>query len=284
MNKKQLSLLGLKWNPFAPDVPLEGLFPTPQIQNFLWRVESLARDEGGFALVTGEPGLGKSVALRFLIESLSKQRDVKVGILTRPQAGTLDFYRELGDLFALQLSPSNRWHGAKSLRERWQAHIEASLFRPILLIDEAQDMLPVVLNELRLLFSTQLDSYLLLTVVLGGDGRLTEKFRSDELLPLGSRIRVRLTLDPQSPEQLLEVLRHLLAKAGNPHLMSEKLMTTLCEHSAGNLRVLANTASELLAESVHRDVKELDEKLYLEVFNKSPTLERPKGRAAGGRR
>lgn len=283
MNKKQLSLFGLKWNPFAPDVPLEGLMPTPPIQNFLWRVESLARDEGGFALVTGDPGTGKSVALRFLIESLSKQRDVKVGVLTRPQAGTLDFYRELGDLFALQVSPNNRWHGAKSLRERWQAYIEASLFRPILLIDEAQDMVPIVLNELRLLFSTQLDSYLLLTVVLCGDGRLPEKFRSDDLLPLGSRIRARLTLEPQSPEHLLEVLRHLLAKAGNPRLMSEGLMKTLCDFSAGNLRALANTASELLAEAVQRDSKELDEKLYFDVFSKPAAPERAKGRG-GARR
>ena len=70
MNPKLLSLHGLKWNPFSPDVPTEALLVTPRLDHFGWRVEHLAR-EGGFALITGEPGLGKSVALRLLAERLA---------------------------------------------------------------------------------------------------------------------------------------------------------------------------------------------------------------------
>ena len=65
MSKKHLALYGLKWNPFAPDVPVEALHVTPRTQSFCWRVEQLAQ-EGGFALVTGAPGTGKSVTLRIL--------------------------------------------------------------------------------------------------------------------------------------------------------------------------------------------------------------------------
>ena len=150
MNPKLLSLHGLKWNPFSPDVPTEALLVTPRLDHFGWRVEHLAR-EGGFALITGEPGLGKSVALRLLAERLAAHRDLVLGILTRPQCGIPDFYRELGDLFGVQLSPHNRWAGARVLRERWQDHIAAALLRPVLFVDEAQEMKPVVLNELRLL-------------------------------------------------------------------------------------------------------------------------------------
>jgi hypothetical protein len=57
VNKKLLSLYGLKWNPFAPDVPVEALHVPPRIDSFCWRVEQLA-GEGGFALVTGQPGAG----------------------------------------------------------------------------------------------------------------------------------------------------------------------------------------------------------------------------------
>lgn len=284
MNKKLLSLFGLKWNPFAPDVPTEALLVAPRIESFCWRVENLA-GEGGFALVTGTPGLGKSVALRLLVERLAGLREIKIGVMAKPHSGVSDFYRELGDLFGVPLSPHNRWAGAKLLRERWQAHIDGSLVRPVLVVDEAQDMSTAVLNELRHLSSARLDSHMLLTTILAGDTRLVEKFRSDDLLPLASRMRVRLNLDRATPDELEQCLRHGMAKAGAAKLMTGELVTTLCEHAAGNYRTLMTMASELLATGAEREVKQLDEKLFFETYTpttaaeptKKPAVE-PKGK------
>jgi type II secretory pathway predicted ATPase ExeA len=58
-SKKLLALYGLKWNPFSPELPREALLATPKVEHFAWRVEQLVQ-EGGFALVTGESGTGKS--------------------------------------------------------------------------------------------------------------------------------------------------------------------------------------------------------------------------------
>jgi general secretion pathway protein A len=278
VNKKLLALYGLKWNPFAPDVPVEALRVTPRIESFCWRVEQLA-GEGGFALVTGAPGTGKSVTLRLLAERLSAQRDVKVGVVSRPQAGLADFYREMGDLFGVVLHPHNRWSGSKLLRERWQTHIDASFSRPVLIVDEAQEMVPAVLSELRLLASARLDSHILLTVVLAGDGRLVERLRSDEFLPLGSRMRVRLALDRASPDELRDCLQQALHKAGATKLMTPELIATLGDHAQGNLRALMNMAGELLAFAAQHEVRQIDEKLFLE------TCSRPaETKAAAGRR
>jgi len=108
-----------KFNPFAPDVPVEALQMTPRIESFCWRVEQLV-GEGGFAAVHGASGVGKSVTLRVLAERL----------------------------FGVELHPHNRHGGAKVLRARWQGHIDASLCRPVLIADEAPriasaKMLPV---------------------------------------------------------------------------------------------------------------------------------------------
>jgi type II secretory pathway predicted ATPase ExeA len=266
MHKKLLALYGLKWNPFAPELPSEALLVTPKIENFCWRIEQAHVREGGFALITGDPGTGKSVALRLLAERLAGHGELTVGALAHPQCFVSDFYRELGDLFGIELRPHNRWCGFKALRERWMAHIESTLLRPVLLIDEAQEMSPAVLTELRLLSSTRFDSRIILSVVLAGDARLTAKLRHEDLLPLGSRIRTRLALEYATRDELLACLRHLLGTAGNPKLMTPELMGTLCDHAAGNYRVLTTLGAELLAAAAQRECTQLDEKLYLEVF------------------
>ena len=225
--------------------------------------------------------MGKSVTLRLLTERLANLRDVQVGILSRPQAGVADFYRELGELFGVALHPHNRWGGAKLLRERWQSHIDASLSRPVLIVDEAQEMIVTVLGELRLLCSARLDSHLLLTVVLAGDARLLERFRCDELLPLGSRMRVRLALERNTPEELQESLRHSLHKAGAPKLMTPELIALLADHAQGNHRALMNMASELLAIAAQREARQIDEQLFLETY----TVPSPaQAKSAAGRR
>ena len=269
MNKKLLSLYSLKFNPFSPEIPAAALWVAPPLESFCWRIEQQV-GEGGFALAIGDPGTGKSAALRLLAERLGQLRDVTVGVLTRPQAGLADFYRELGDLFQVPRSPHNRWASAKVLREKWHNHIETSLYRPVLLIDEAQEMNPLVLCELRLLSSADLDSRSILTVILAGDGRLGAKLESPELLPLASRIRSRLRTEALPPPQLLACVNHLLKTAGNPKLMTPGLLQALCEHAAGNLRLLMNLAGELLAAALHQEREQLDEKLYFEVFDPDP--------------
>lgn len=283
MNKKLLSLYGLKWNPFSPELPLEGLYATPAVEHFAHRIEHHLVREGGFALIVGDPGLGKSVALRLLAARLSQLPDISAQALTRPQSSLADFYREMGELFGVSLRPHNRWAGSRSLRERWLAHIDSTLLRPVMLIDEAQEMSPAVLSELRLLASTQFDSRIVLSVVFAGDGRFQDKLRRDDLVPLGSRIRYRLMLGPASSDELRGCLQHLLDSAGNPSLMSPALMDTLCEHALGNYRVLTTMGAELLAAGVERDCAQLDEKLYFDVFQQKQPIAARKRTRRGAR-
>ncbi|WP_297483255.1 ATP-binding protein [Ferrovum sp.] len=281
MNQKLLALYGLKWNPFSPELPVEAIYVPPRIENFCWRIEHAQIREGGFAMIHGDPGSGKSIVLRLLAERLKKLPDVTVGAINHPQSNLADFYRELGDIFAVPLRPSNRWGGFKALRERWLSHLESSRCRPVLLIDEAQEMTPQVLSELRLLASARFDSQPLLCIIIAGDARLIEKLRREELVPLGSRIRTRLATEFASREDLLACLDHLMSGAGNASLMTPQLRNTLCDHAAGNYRILTTLAAELLAAAAQRDQPVLDEKLYLDVFAQ-PSLPTQR-RAASGR-
>lgn len=260
-----LSLYGLKWNPFASGVPIDGLYCSPRIDAFGRRAEMYLR-EGGFAMLTGAPGQGKSAALRIVDDRLSRMRDVVVRSVEHPQSAVSDFYRELGDIFGVALSPRNRWGGFKAIREKWQAHIEATLIRPVLIVDEAQEMPVNVLNELRLLSSRDYDSRNLLFVILAGDARLREKLKTEDLLPLKSRVRTHIELEAASPSELSDCLQHMVAAAGNAQLMTATVITALAEHAAGNYRTLNAMAHELLLAAAERDARQIDDKLFFEIF------------------
>jgi len=273
------SLYGLKYNPFLPDVPAEGLYTLPETKRFLLRIQYMAA-QGGFALITGEPGLGKSKALQQISQQLGEIPDLTVGVMQRPQSKLGDFYRELGELFGIELTPANRYGGFKALRNRWKAHCQSTLMRPVLLIDEAQQASAECLTELRLLQSHHFDSQSLLFTVLCGDNRLPDRFRTAELLPLGSRIGPRLVLLPLSPEQLQDYLSFALDQAGNSQLMTPELIQAMTTHAAGNLRVLNQMAAELLAAATEQNLTRIDESLFLELF--STTVSTPRHKTSAG--
>lgn len=267
--KKMLALYGLKWNPFSQNIPLEAIHVTPAINSFCYRVETLVT-EGGFALLTGDSGTGKSVALRMLDSRLSEIREISSGVIIRPQSNVIDFYREISTMFSIDLRSGNKWGSYKALREKWLSQIKATLFRPVLIIDEAQEMEIKVLSELRFLTSSRFDSYNLMSVVLCGDNRLLDKLKHPDLIPLGTRMKARHMMEPASKDDLKKLLLEIIRTAGNQSLLTQGLINTLAEHSLGNYRVMMTMAGTLLHAAMEKELKQLDEKLYLDIYHQRP--------------
>lgn len=269
IHKQQLhALYGLKWNPFLPEIPTDALVKDDATKRFCWRVEQSVL-EGGFVLVTGDAGSGKSVTMRHLAAHLGEINELTVRTLTRPQSHIRDFYREMAEMFDVPIKGNNRFGSFASLRAAWQSHIKASLFRPVLLIDEAQEVPDDVLNELRLLSSVDLDSKSILAVVLAGDSRLPNKLRQSMLLPLESRIRTRHHLDKRPQSELMEILNATLAHAGAPDLMNSAAIQAVAEHAMGNLRAMMLMSNELLTVAAEKKQRQIDEDLFLEIFKSS---------------
>jgi general secretion pathway protein A len=247
--KKLLSLWGLKWNPFSPELPSEGLLVTASDREL--RLARRAAGPGG--RLRADLGRVGNRASRWPADRrrtpgrAARRGGRGAGAAAVQEA---DFYRELGDIFSVKLSPSNRWGGFKALRERWRP-IWPSRIKPVLLIDEAQEMAPEVLSELRMLSSADFDATSLLTVVLSGDGRLPELLRHPDLIPLGTRIRTRLNTEaPRARNSANSSAR--LGQGRQRHADDAELMDTLVDHAAGNYRLLMTMGGELLAYGMAR--------------------------------
>ena len=145
---KFLALYGLKWHPLSAGYPQKG---------------SLGSAGNGFLLFqNGGPGHARRLCNDLWRAGSRQIQDPPAtgppaqppgrcggGSLERPQSSVGDFCREMAALFGVNLSSAKRYGGFKALRERWLSRIKSRLFRPVLLIDEAQEMVAACLNELR---------------------------------------------------------------------------------------------------------------------------------------
>jgi general secretion pathway protein A len=98
-------------------------------------------------------------------------------------------------------------------------------------------------------------------------------------LTCGSYIRLRLSLERSTPDELRGCLRQAMHKAGAAKLMTEELIAALCDHALGSLRALMNMAGELLAAAAQPEAQQIDEKLFLGM-----TSQGGETKAAAGRR
>jgi type II secretory pathway predicted ATPase ExeA len=134
-----------------------------------------------------------------------------------------------------------------------------------------------------LLASTNLDARSILTVLFAGDRRFLDKLHEPALRPLESRLRVWLLLDVASRDDLLACLQHVMEQAGNAKLITTELCSTIVEHAAGNYRTLMSMANDLLLAAAQREARQLDEKLFFDVFA-PPAVRKPRPRPAQARR
>ena len=122
---KRLARFGLSFHPFATALPPGACQITTEMAHVLGRCDHLVTS-GGFALIVGDAGTGKSTLLRCLQARLGEHTDLVTGVLTRPQASVADFYRELGSLFGVcLLYTSLSWirHHRIHLQKLWNSLI-----------------------------------------------------------------------------------------------------------------------------------------------------------------
>ncbi len=188
------------------------LFPSPAHKKALAYLEYGLYVQSGFILLTGEVGAGKTTLIRSLLGKVP--RSTTIAKIFNTKVNSTQLVRMINDDFGLESSSTDK---ADLLRELYAFLIEqyAAKRRSVLIIDEAQNLEPEQLEEVRLLSNLETDSHKLLQIILVGQPELRDKLRSPELMQLRQRILVHCHLPPLSAQETERYIRHRLEQAGN---------------------------------------------------------------------
>lgn len=204
---------GLNDKPFAITPDPRYLFMSERHGEGLAHLVYGATESGGFIQLTGEVGTGKTMLVRTLLGQLPAEVDV--ALILNPQLTAIDFLIAINEELSIR-QPRDRT-SVKSLVDALNKHLLAVHGRgrrTILLVDEAQNLSPDVLEQLRLLTNLETAKHKLLQVILVAQPELREMLSRNELRQLAQRVTGRYHLDPLSREETSQYIDHRLKVAG----------------------------------------------------------------------
>ncbi|MEZ5502904.1 MAG: AAA family ATPase [Halioglobus sp.] len=168
---------------------------------------------GGFILLTGEVGTGKTTINRCLLEQLPANTDV--AMILNPALNAIELLASVCDELGIANDPEK--HTLKTLTDKLHAFLlenHARGRKTVLLIDEAQHLDFDVLEQIRLLTNLETNSEKLLQIILIGQPELAQLLARPELRQLNQRITARYNLDPLNLDETGAYIQHRLQVAG----------------------------------------------------------------------
>ncbi|MFC1234682.1 AAA family ATPase [Vibrio sp. F74] len=213
-------------------------------------------DGGGFAMLTGEVGTGKTTVSKAMLASLND--DVKAGLILNPTFSETDLLEAICDEFNVQYPEKATLKQLTKGIHQYLLENFANGFQSLLLIDEAQHLSSQVLEQLRLLTNLETDSQKLLKVLLIGQPELQVKLQTVELRQLSQRITGRYHLLPLSDKEVIQYIEFRLHIAGSQHsLFSAKASKTIAKHTQGVPRLINLVCDKALLYAFYSGEKEV---------------------------
>lgn len=206
---------GLSEAPFSIAVNPRYLFMSARHRDALAHLLYGVGAGGGFILLTGEVGTGKTTINRALLEQLPQNTDI--AIILNPALNALELLATACDELHIEYNPDN--HTLKTLTDKLHAYLLANHGRgrsTVLMIDEAQHLDFDVLEQIRLLTNLETNTRKLLQIILIGQPELQQLLSRPELRQLNQRITARYNLEPLNLEETSAYIRHRLQVAGLP--------------------------------------------------------------------
>ncbi|HYC08081.1 MAG TPA: AAA family ATPase [Steroidobacteraceae bacterium] len=209
-----LTFFGLSEKPFAITPDPRYLYLSERHAEALAHLLYGINEAGGFVQLTGEVGTGKTTIVRSLLAQAPK--DAEIALILNPKITSPEFLLTICEELGIGV-PDSALGSLKDLVDilsHYLLRAHAAGHRVVLVVDEAQNLSPQLLEQVRLLTNLETNTQKLLQIILIGQPELRELLGRSELRQLAQRITGRYHLNPLSHEETLAYVRHRLRVAG----------------------------------------------------------------------
>lgn len=240
-----LDFYGLKENPFNVTPDPRYLYFSPHHQEAYCHIIYGIEQRKGFIEITGEVGCGKTTICRAVLSALNDT--VQTALILNPSLTETQLMRAMLNDFGLNVRCRDRLAYIETLNE-FLLRMNAEGSNVALVIDEAQDLSPNVMEQVRLLSNLETDQHKLIQIVLVGQPELKQRLASNGLRQLRQRIAVRYHISPLTREQVAVYIDHRLKVAGSDGRVVFDLDAVRLVHkySQGTPRVINSICDNVL--------------------------------------
>jgi general secretion pathway protein A len=232
---------GLSERPFTLIPDPDFLYLSPQHKLARAYLEYGLTQRLGFIVVTGEVGTGKTTLIKSLLKAAGRQQ--RIGVIYQTSFAAEDLLELLLREFSIKGHLTTRVARLAGFNQFLLTAFSRGE-HVILIVDEAQNLGPEALEELRLLSNLQTEKEPLLQVILVGQPALQERLRHPSLMQLSQRVSVQYHLTPLDKKETKEYIVFRLARAGGSGIFTDSALEKLYEYTKGVPRCL-NTLCDL---------------------------------------
>jgi type II secretory pathway predicted ATPase ExeA len=244
---------GMKFNPFSKEIPSDNLYESNDFKELESRLKYLQKTRG-IGLVIGEPGTGKSTALRRYVSSLNRSL-YKPCYMALSTLTVMDFYHSLAQMLG-EVPAHRKIKMFNQIQDAINSLYYDQKITPILIMDEIHMATSGILEDLRLLLNFRMDSANPYILILCGQPPIRNRLAMNANLPLRQRISVRYMMKGLNKGEVPEYIKTRLKAAGTREdIFLPETMKLIHANTGGFTRPINNlaTASLIYAASVKKD-------------------------------
>lgn len=255
---------GFERMPFNNTPDTHFFFPTPKHQEALSRLLWAISERKGFVMISGEIGAGKSTLCRTLLAQLPS--GIKTALITHTHLDGKQLVRAIAEDLGIDTTGLNEYEIMQRMTHYLIQQLAAG-HTVCIIIDEAQNLSPAALEEVRMISNIETEQEKLIQLILLGQPELREKVRLPEMTQLRQRIATAYHLEPLSREETAGYITHRLelAAPSRPLDFRKTAMAEAFKYSGGVPRLINTLCDNALLTAYSRDQRVITGSLMREA-------------------